>query len=60
MNDMASNETVAAVPVRISQDHARAGSTPRIVRYVLGFSLFLAVVAMSLAWMIPALFNQGS
>jgi hypothetical protein len=60
MNDMASNKTAAAVPVRISQDDARGGSTPHIVRYVLGISLFLAVLAMSLAWIVPALFNQGS
>ena len=59
MNDLAPNEAAAAVPVHISQDNARAGSTPRIVRYVLGFSLALAVVTMSLAWIIPAMLTQG-
>jgi hypothetical protein len=39
----------------ISTDDARGGSTPRILRYMLGFSLAMAIVAMSLAWIIPAL-----
>ena len=39
----------------ISTDDARGGSTPHIVRYVLGFSLFLAIAAMSATWIIPAL-----
>ena len=30
----------------IATDEARAGSTPHIVRYVLGISLTLAVIAM--------------
>lgn len=30
----------------VSTDEARAGSTPHIVRYVLGISLGLAVIAM--------------
>lgn len=32
----------------IATDNARAGSTPHIVRYVLGISLLLAVIAMLL------------
>lgn len=32
----------------VSTDEARAGSTPHIVRYVLAFSLALAVIAMLL------------
>ena len=39
----------------ISTDDARGGSTPHIVRYILGVSLFLAAAAMSLVWIIPAL-----
>ncbi|MEO7248298.1 MAG: hypothetical protein ABIW31_07550 [Novosphingobium sp.] len=34
----------------IDTDAARAGETPHIVRYVLGFSLTLAVVALGLVW----------
>jgi hypothetical protein len=41
--------------VHTETDEARAGSTPGIVRYVLGFSLVLAVIAMSAVWIIPAL-----
>lgn len=41
--------------VHIDSDEARGGSTPHIVRYVLGFSLALAVIAMSAVWLIPAL-----
>ncbi|MEA3388619.1 hypothetical protein [Sphingobium sp. CCH11-B1] len=32
----------------IATDQARAGSTPHVVRYVLGISLALAVIAMLL------------
>jgi hypothetical protein len=32
----------------VSTDRARAGSTPHIVRYVLGISFTLAVVAMAI------------
>ena len=39
----------------ISTDDVRGGSTPHIVRYMLAFSLLLAVFAMSAAWIIPAL-----
>ena len=39
----------------ISTDDARGGSTPHIVRYILGYSLLLAIMAMSLVWIIPAL-----
>jgi len=38
----------------ISTEDVRAGSTPHIVRYVLAFSLLLAVLAMSAVWIIPA------
>lgn len=59
MKDTASPKAAIHAPLHISQDNARAGSTPRIVRYVLGFSLALAVAAMSLAWIIPAMLTQG-
>ena len=41
--------------IHIDTDHARGGSTPHIVRWVLGISLTLAIVAMSAVWLIPAL-----
>lgn len=41
--------------VHLDAEEARAGSTPHIVRYVLFFGLLLAIIAMSLAWIIPAL-----
>ena len=41
--------------VHVTTDEARSGSTPHIVRYVLGISLVLAVVALSLIWIIPAM-----
>lgn len=41
--------------VHIEDDEARGGSTPGIVRYVLAISLLLAVIAMSVVWIIPAL-----
>ncbi|KHK89978.1 hypothetical protein [Novosphingobium malaysiense] len=41
--------------VHVDQDEARAGSTPRIVRYVLLISLALAVIALSAIWIIGAL-----
>jgi hypothetical protein len=42
-------------PPHISTEDVRGGSTPHIVRYVLAFSLLLAVIAMSAVWIIPAL-----
>lgn len=36
-------------------DHARAGETPHIVRYVLAFSLAFAILAMSAIWITGAL-----
>ncbi|HTN15650.1 MAG TPA: hypothetical protein VL094_12680 [Sphingomonadaceae bacterium] len=40
---------------QIETDEARAGSTPHVVRYVLFFSLTLAAVAMTIAWVSAAL-----
>lgn len=39
----------------IDAEDARSGETPHIVRWVLGISLALAVVAMSVVWLIPTL-----
>lgn len=44
--------------IHIDSNAARGGSTPHIVRWVLAISLLLAIVVMSLVWIIPAL-NQG-
>ncbi len=41
--------------IRISEEQARAAVGNTGLRYVLGFSLAFAVVAMSLVWIIPAL-----
>ncbi len=41
--------------IQIETDEARGGSTPHIVRYVLFFSLSLAIIAMTIAWVSAAL-----
>jgi hypothetical protein len=41
--------------IRINDEDARGAVTNTGLRYVLGFSLALAVIAMSLVWIIPAL-----
>lgn len=43
--------------IHIEDDDARAASSPGILRYVLGISLLLAIVAMSAVWIIPALWG---
>ena len=40
--------------VHITTSEARGGSTPHIVRYVLLFSLGLAILALSAIWIIGA------
>jgi hypothetical protein len=40
--------------IHITTEEARAGSTPHIVRYVLGISLFLAIAALSFIWIYGA------
>ena len=40
--------------VHIETDEARGGSTPHVLRYVLGISLVLAIAAMSLVWIVGA------
>ncbi len=44
-------------PIRIEDDDARGAVTNTGLRYVLGFSLALAVIAMSAIWIIPALWG---
>ncbi|MGY6551376.1 MAG: hypothetical protein ACXIT4_05705 [Erythrobacter sp.] len=39
----------------IETDDARAGETTGTMRYVLGISLALAIIAMSVLWIVPAL-----
>ncbi|WP_191229081.1 hypothetical protein [Aurantiacibacter xanthus] len=41
--------------LHVETDAVRGGSSPNIVRWVLGISLLLAVIAMSVIWIIPAL-----
>lgn len=43
--------------IHIKGDNARGASTPGVLRYVLAFSLLFAVIAMSLVWIIPALYG---
>jgi len=40
--------------VHKSTDDARAGTTPHIVRYVLGISLALACIALTVIWVTGA------
>lgn len=40
--------------IHVDADEARGASTPGVMRYVLGISLLLAIIAMSLVWIIPA------
>ena len=40
--------------VHIDTDEARGGETTGVMRYVLGISLLLAVIALSIVWIIPA------
>ena len=40
--------------VHIDSNEARSGETPHIVRYVLMFSLLLAIIALSVIWITGA------
>lgn len=40
--------------VHLNTDEARSGSTPHIVRYILGISTLLIVVLLSAIWIIGA------
>ena len=44
--------------VHLSETEATGAVKAQGVRYVLGFSLLLAVIAMSLVWVLPALFPK--
>lgn len=44
--------------IHLETDEARAGETPRIVRYVLAISLFLAIAALSIIWITGALSHR--
>lgn len=41
--------------VHVETDEARGASTPHIVRYVLFFSFFLAIVALTIIWVTGAI-----
>lgn len=41
--------------VHLNEEEATGASKPHVVRWVLGISLLLVVIAMSLVWIIPAL-----
>ncbi|WP_299194114.1 hypothetical protein [uncultured Erythrobacter sp.] len=43
--------------IHIEDEDARGGETSGHMRYVLGIGLFIAIVAMSLVWIIPALYG---
>lgn len=42
---------------RIDENDARGATTKTGMRYVLGFSLLFAVIAMSVVWIIPAIWG---
>lgn len=42
--------------VHLNEEEATAASKPHVVRWVLGISLILAVIAMSAVWIIPSIF----
>ena len=44
--------------VHTDAEHARAGETPGVMRYVLGISLILAIVILSLIVWGPVLLRQ--
>ena len=45
--------------IHMETDEARGASSPNIVRWVLAIGLLLAIIGMSLAWIIPALSRGG-
>lgn len=44
--------------MHIEAQDARSGETPHIVRWVLGISLTLAIIALSATWLIPTLSGE--
>ena len=45
--------------MHVETDSARGGSTPNIVRWVLGFSLLAAIILLSAIWMTGAWVHDG-
>ncbi|QUL37910.1 hypothetical protein [Erythrobacter sp. JK5] len=43
--------------IHIEDDDARAAQTTGAMRWVLGISLLLAVIAMTVVWVVPALYG---
>ena len=43
--------------IHIEDDDARGAHTTGHMRYVLGIGLFIAIAAMSLIWIVPALYG---
>lgn len=43
--------------IHIEDDDARAAESTGKLRYILAFSLLFAIIAMSLIWIIPALYG---
>lgn len=43
--------------IHIEDDDARAAQTTGHMRYVLGIGLFIAILAMSLVWILPAIYG---
>src|SRR3546814_1426305 len=45
--------------IEVTDEEASSGIKGQGVRYVLGISIFLAVIVLSAVWIIPALLRQG-
>ncbi|BBC74333.1 conserved hypothetical protein [Altererythrobacter sp. B11] len=45
--------------VHTETDEVRAGSTPHVVRWILGISLLAVIVALSAVWIIGAATHEG-
>lgn len=45
--------------VHVTTNEARGGSTPHVVRWILGISLLAAIVLLSLVWMTGAATHDG-
>ncbi|WP_144096146.1 hypothetical protein [Croceicoccus sediminis] len=44
--------------VHVTTDEARGGDTPHVMRYVLLFSILLAILVLSAVWIIGAWMNS--
>jgi hypothetical protein len=45
--------------IELSTEEASGGTSPRIVRYVLGISMLLAILSLSAVWIIGAATFDG-